>query len=226
MIISTSLQAQHRSNGMNADGNLLGGSNAGSGGAYIPTEGWAIAVNGGYETTLGELRDIYKAAPTFGLSLIERRNHFIFSLTADYRSFLPKQASFTFPYEVMGQTINGEIIYGNFQGVGVYAGAAYQMLITPSAGFYIGANIGSVFSKYEYVATVEPYYSETGGESKKMNYVAPKIGLNFAVANSLTLGVEARYSLKFGGTYNSRSGGSFSEGYNSVAGNLILAYSF
>jgi hypothetical protein len=224
MIICLSSQAQRRSPGMNADGNLLGGSKASSGGGgYLPTEGWGIAQNIGYEMPMGELKETYKGAPTFGISVIKRWNHFIISGTVDYRNFKPKQATTELDPTQPGF---GTYTISNFTGIGLYLGGAYEFLITQGSGFYIGFNGGSIYS-FSSVDIDTPLGSQSSPNNTTIPYIAPKIGLNFAVTGALSVGLEARYSLKYGGgTYNSREGGTVIPAFSSAAGNLVIAYSF
>lgn len=227
-IICLPSQAQHRSGGMNADGNLLGGSKRGSGGGgYISTEGWAVAVNGGYEAPLGDMREIYKAAPTFGATLMKKWNHLIFSGTVDYRSNKPKLSSFPLPIDISGQIVDGEVIYGNFSGVGLYAGVSYQTLITPAASFYVGVNGGTIISSYDFAVNYEGLFSIADRAKVNVTYVGPKLGLNFAITNRVSLGVEARYSVSLAkADYTDPTSDTVTKGFNSVAGNLFLSYSF
>lgn len=212
---------------MNADGNLLGGSKKGSGGAYLPTEGWSLAVNGGYESPLGDLRDSYKSAPTFGLTLSKKANHFIFSLTTDYRAYEPKQVSFPIEVEVNGQVVTaGEIRLSNFTGVGAYLGIAREWLITPSASIYAGLNGGYVFSKYSF--TVEtPLDVTVESQTKNILFMGPKLGLNFAVTNRINIGVEARYSVSIAKTKpDDTFDAPITPDFKAYAGNLFLTYNF
>lgn len=224
-------QAQHGSPGMNADGDLLGGSASGSGGGgYLAAEGWAVAVNGGYETPLGKLKETYKAGPVFGLTVINRWNHFILSGTIDYRIYQPKIRTGIYEVEVNGQPVAaGEINFSNFSGLGLYLSASYEVQITPGSSFYAGVNLGSIRSSYSYS------YSKSQGvefdvpemPSSTVGYVGPKLGLNFALGNKISLGVEARYSFSVSGvSIDSFDGTTSTEGFKSAAGNLFLAYSF
>jgi hypothetical protein len=232
MIICLPSQAQRRSGGLNADGNLLGGSSAGSAsGGYLPTEGWAVALNGGYETPIGTLKETYKAGPTFGLTVINRRNHFMLTGTVDYRTYQPKVSSGPFEVEVNGQLVAvGEVSLSNFNGLGLYLGAAYEVQITPGSSFYAGVNLGSIRSSYSYSFSSDYpgiEFDDPEMPSSTIGYVGPKIGLNFALGNRISLGAEARYSFSVSGvSINSFDGTTSTEGFKSAAGNLFLAYSF
>ncbi|PJJ84126.1 hypothetical protein [Mucilaginibacter auburnensis] len=221
--------AQHRSVGMNAEGNLLSGSRAGSGGGYLPTSGWGLSVHGGYENPIGSITEIYKGGPSFGLNVINRWNHLILSGTVDYRSFVPKNRVLPLEIKINGQLVaDGEITLTNFTGLGVYLGAAYEFMITPGASFYAGVNLGAIRTDYNgtYSGTAE---AETTEEPTKSTtpYVGPKLGLNFALGNKISLGVEAKYALGLGKlNFTSIDGTPDTQGFKSVAGNLFLTYSF
>ncbi|MFD0751214.1 hypothetical protein ACFQZS_13770 [Mucilaginibacter calamicampi] len=226
MVNCFSAQAQHRSVGMNADGNVLGGSKSGGGGAYLPTEGWFLAVNGGYEAPLGEMRDIYKPAPTFGVTLMKKWNHLVISGTVDYRNNQPKQSSFPLDIDINGQTATGEVTYGNFSGIGIYAGVSYEALITPGASFYVGVNGGTIISKYDYAVSYEGIFAIADQAKVNITYIGPKLGLNFAINSRISLGAEARYSVSLSKADQDPSSDTVSKGFNSVAGNLVLRYGF
>ncbi|MGY3215453.1 hypothetical protein [Mucilaginibacter sp. HD30] len=227
MVICLPSQAQHLSGGMNADGNLLGGSKRGSGGAYLPTEGWSLAANGGIEAPLGDLRDSYKSAPTFGLTLSKKTNHFILSLTTDYRAYQPKQISYPIEVEFNGQVIAaGEIGISNFTGVGAYLGAAYEWLITPSASFYAGLNGGYMFSKYSFTTETLQDITVTS-QTNNIPFLGPKLGLNFAVTNRINVGIEARYSVSLAKTkVDEFFDAPITPDFKAYAGNLFLIYNF
>jgi len=224
MIICLPAQAQRRSGGMNADGDLLGGSSRGGGaGGYIPTDGWSLAVNGGYEMPQGDLKDSYKGAPTFGLTLSKRENHFIFSGTVDYRKFMPKEATTDLDPTQPGLAT---LTISDFTGIGLYISGAYEFLITPGSSFYIGVNGGYIYSSSS--AEVDsPFGGQFISNKTRIPYLGPKLGLNFAINNTINVGVQARYSLSVtGATFSSRADPSYTPGFGSVAANLFLIYNF
>lgn len=231
MIICSPSQAQHRSGGMNADGNILGGSRAGSGSRYLAMTNWGLTVNAGYEIPLAELRDSYRGAPTFGISLSRRFNHFNFSLTGDYRNFQPKERTSSYEGEFMGQPFTGTQTLSDFRGIGAYLGASYEVLITPSASFYVGLNGGYIFSKFS-VSSTSPFLDLDFSASSNVPYLGPKLGLNFAVTNTLSIGAEVRYSTNIVKSHDAGltdQGAEFTlttKGYSSAAGNITLTYSF
>ena len=230
MIICLPSQAQRRM-GTNADGNILGGSTAGSGGAYLSNNNWGLTINGGYETPLDELKDSYRAAPTFGLSIFRRYKHFNFSLTADYRNFQPKERTSTYEAEFNGQPFTGTQTLSDFRGIGAYLGVSYEVLITPSASFYFGLNGGYILSSFS-VTSSNPFIDLDISASSNIPYLGPKLGVNFALTNTLNIGVEARYSTNILQATNNGvtdEGADFTistQGYSSAAGNITLTYSF
>lgn len=226
MIFLLPAQAQRR--GINADGNLLGGSNSGGGGlGYLPTDGWMIALNGGYEGPIGDLKEFYKGGPVFGISLMKRWNHFIFSGSVDYRMYQPKQSEFFFQYEYMGQVVStGTVTYSNFKGAGGYLGAAYEIPFTPSASFYFGVNLGGIRSQYSFSATDGQLFDISASEKSNIAFFGPKLGLNLAITNNIGLGAEARYSAGLSGAKYDETGEATTKSYKSAAANLFLSYSF
>lgn len=216
-------QAQRRS-GLNADGDLLSGSSAGSsGGGYLPTEGWSVSLNAGFEAPQGDLKADYKGAPTFGATVARRLNHFIFSATVDYRQLKPKQAVSEADPDQPGL---GTVTIGNFNGLGLYVGAAYEFLLTPGASIYAGLNGGYIYSSTN-VEVESMGFSTSASSSTQVPYFGPKLGFNFAVGNNVSVGIQGRYSLSVTGvSANSRTGAYVTPGYGSVAGNLFLTYSF
>lgn len=223
MIICLPSQAQHRSGGMNADGNLLGGSKKGSGGAYLPTEGWSLAVNGGYESPLGDMKNDYKGGTTFGITVRKKARHFTFSGTVDYRQYKPKQA---FSELDPTQPGLGTVTIDNFTGIGIYVSSTYEFLITPESCVYIGLNGGYIYSSTN-VEITTPLGSVSSPSKMRSPYIAPKIGLNFAVTNAITVGIQAKYSLSMTAVYDSPiSMPEYTTSFGSMAGNLVVAYNF
>lgn len=217
-------QAQRRSGGMNADGNLLGGSSAGSAaGGYITSDGWSASVNAGYEAPTGSLKEDYKGGTTFGLTVGKKVNHFTFSGTVDYRQYTPKQ-----PYSELDPTQPGlgTITIDYFTGIGVYVSSTYEFLITPGSCVYIGLNGGYIYSSTN-IGISTPFGSDSSPSKTRSPYIAPKVGLNFAVTNTINVGVQAKYSLKMTGVYDSPiSLPEYTTSFGSIAGNLVVTYNF
>ncbi len=219
----TSLQAQRRVGGMNADGNVLGGSKSGSGPyGYITSHGWSVAANGGFELPLGDLRETYKGGPSFGGTLSKKINHNIISASVDYRVYDPKQSVFV--DESAGFPIS--LYYSSFSGLNAYLGVAHEWLITNSASFYAGFNGGYMITKFDMLIEtpigVEPY-----SQRSNVPFLGPKLGLNFAVSNRIIIGAETRYNFSIGkGNIGAAQGPDISASLKSVAANLSLNYNF
>jgi hypothetical protein len=222
LLICASVNAQS-SRGMNADGDVLAGSNSSSGGV-VRQDGWLLAFNGGYESPLGDIKQSYKGSPTFGVSVMRRMGHLLYSATADYRSYKPLQS-------ITQTTYDGTNYYGasfsNYRGIGLYLGIAYELPLSGDINVYGGVNGGFVMVSYK-ITIDDPSFSSTEEVSNAQSiYIAPKIGLNFMLSNSIGMALEGRYSLgTVGASYNSRTGGSTTPGFNSVAGNVFLTYNF
>ncbi|MBK0380743.1 hypothetical protein [Mucilaginibacter segetis] len=224
MIIWSPSKAQHSSSkGMNADGDVMHGNSYNSGG-IIRQDGWSVALSGGYEAPLGDLKETYNAAPTFGATVTRRMGNVIYTGTADYRSYKPKQSEFPYTYDDVTYLT---ATYSNYQGIGLYAGIGYELPITGLLDVYGGINGGVMFTKYEMYATDGAYTDSYVSSSSKISYLGPKLGFNCAINRKISIGIEARYSLGISGaSYNTRYGGSTTKAFNSYAGNLFLTYSF
>jgi hypothetical protein len=224
IIIWSPSKAQRRNTpGINGDGDILGGSSHNSGG-YIMQDGWLVSLNGGYESPLGDLKEIYKGAPTFGVTVRKRMGSLVYSGTIDYRKYKPKQSTFTYTDE---DVYSYTATYGNYSGIGLYGGIAYELPLGGLVSIYGGVNGGYMITKYEMSMQDGEDVILSQSASSSAIYIGPKAGFNFAVSNNMSIGLEARYSLGIvGANYNSREGGSTTPGFNSYAGNLFLTYSF
>jgi hypothetical protein len=224
VIIWSPSNAQRRNTpGINGDGDVLGGSSHNSGG-YTAQDGWLVSLNGGYESPLGDLKEIYKGAPTFGVTVRKRMGSLVYSGTIDYRKYKPKQSTFTYTDE---DVYSYTATYGDYSGIGLYGGIAYELPLGGLVSIYGGVNGGYMITKYEMSMQDGEDVILSESASTSAIYIGPKAGFNVAVSNNMSIGVEARYSLGVvGANYNSREGGSVTPGFNSYAGNLFLTYSF
>ncbi|WP_188409708.1 hypothetical protein [Mucilaginibacter phyllosphaerae] len=223
IIIWLPANAQHRgSAGINADGDVLSGSSHNSGG-YIAQDGWLIALNLGYESPLGDMKEIYKGAPTFGVTVGKRMGSLVYTGTVDYRVYKPIQSNISYTDDLYSYTAT----YGNYSGIGLYAGVAYELPLGSSATMYGGINGGYIIASFKMTIQGDGIDGSTESAGSSVTYIAPKLGFNFAVSNSMSIGLEARYSLgTVGANYNSREGGTVTPGFNSYAGNVFLIHSF
>ncbi|MET3979239.1 hypothetical protein ABIB62_001826 [Mucilaginibacter sp. UYP25] len=221
--ICSTVNAQRRTQGINGDGDMLGGSSYNSGG-YVIQDGWAMAISGGYESPQGDLKEIYKGSKVFGASVRRRMGNVLYSGTIDYRSYKPKQSTFTYTEDDVNYYTAS---YSNYSGLGVYLGIAYELPISGLVSIYGGADAGFVFTKFEMTAGDGTSTFLSASASEKATYIAPKAGFNIFLSENISLGLEAKYSLgAVGANYNSREGGSISPGFHTFAGNLFLIYRF
>ncbi|HEK21515.1 MULTISPECIES: hypothetical protein [unclassified Mucilaginibacter] len=213
-----------RTQGIGADGDMLSGSNHSSSSSFVREDGWMLALTGGYESPDKELRDIYKATPVFGLTVTRAKNHWLFSGSVDYRSYQPKQSTFVVSDDYLG-TYN--MSYGNFRGIGLYAGVAYDLQVNDIFDAYLGANVGSVFIKEISDMQFADGSAERIELKNSLNYLGPKLGLNFAAGTNLGIGVEGRYGLNVTGfNSNTRTGTEVYKGFSAASANLVLTYYF
>lgn len=222
--LSTATAQSRRTLGIGADGDMLSGSNHSSSSSFVREDGWMLALTGGYENPDKDLRDVYKATPVFGLTVTRAKNHWLFSGSVDYRSYQPKQSTFIVNDDYLG-TYNAS--YGNFRGIGLYAGIAYDLQINDIFDIYAGANVGSVFIKQIRAIQFADGSSESIELKNSLNYLGPKLGLNFAAGTNLAIGVEGRYGLDITGfNSNTRTGTEVYKGFSAASANLVLTYYF
>ncbi|TWR29318.1 hypothetical protein FPZ43_10190 [Mucilaginibacter pallidiroseus] len=220
-LISFNANAQ-RSPGMNADGDVLGGSTRSS--SAIRSDGWQAAINIGYESPLGELKDIYNGSPTYGINVLRKKDHLLFSGTIDYRNYKPKYADFSYIDED-GYYYSSK--YSRYRGIGLYLGVAYEISFDGQFSFYGGLNGGFILTSYKSTINSDFYSGTYEVSNYRTNYVAPKLGFTYMLTNNVSIGLEAKYSLGVtGATYNTRDGGTTEKGFNSYAGNMFLTYCF
>lgn len=212
-----------RTAGMNADGDVLGGSNSSSGGV-IRQDGWLLVLNGGYESPLGDVKESYQGSPTFGISVMRRMGNFLYSATVDHRAYKPLADLISITYDDENYF---EASFSKYKAIGLYLGVAYEVPLSGDINFYGGVNGGYMLVSYKILVN-DPNFSSIEEASNAQNtYIAPKLGLNFMLSSRIGMALEGRYSLGvIGANYNSRSGGSTTKGFNSVAGNIFLTYNF
>jgi hypothetical protein len=215
--------AQRRgSGGINSDGDMIGGSTHNSGG-FIREDGWGLSLSAGYETPNGDLKEIYKGAPTFGLTLTRRMGNIVYSGMVDSRMYKPRQDVYIYSEEGFPDIYQA---YSKYRGIGLYLGVAYELPVTGFIDIYGGVNAGFVFTSFKAIAS-DGTTEVTASADTQVGYIGPKIGFNVAISNNISIGVEGRYGLAFsGGGYNSREGGSLQNGFNATSGNLFITYNF
>lgn len=193
----------------------------------INSSGLALSAGAGIDVPMHNLNGVYKAAPSFDLGVTKSVNNFLFGVSAGYRSYQPKQSYYPVTDEFDGSTL-GAINYSNFSVFSIYASATYNVDLSDRATFYGGLNVGSNYAHYSYYAQA----GNDGDEESFTNgygYIAPKLGVSFALANNLRLGAEARYNLFGSANYNYDSyygSSSSSILYTSFSAGITLHYLF
>jgi hypothetical protein len=207
---------------MNADGDVLGGSTRSSG--AVRSDGWQAGINVGYESPLGDVKDVYNGSPTFGVNVIRKKGNLLFSGTIDYRDYKPKQADISYIDE---DRYYYSVKYSSYRGIGLYLGAAYEIPFDGQFSFYGGLNGGIVLISYKATIDSESYSGVLEVSNYNSTYIAPKLGFSYMLNNNVSVGLEGRYSLGVtSANYNTREGGNITKGFNSYAGNLFLTYCF
>lgn len=210
--------------GMNADGDVMSGSNRSSGSAERQ-DGWMIAPNIGYESPLGDVKQSYDGSLTSGLSVMRRMGNVVYSGTVDYRAYKPKYANITYTDD---GTTYFTSTFSKYRGLGLYLGVAYEIPVSPELSVYGGINGGLMLLSYKVELQGEDFSAVEEASFGRTTYLGPKAGFNLSLNKVLSVGVEARYSLGvLGANYNTRTGdGNVTKGFNSYAGNLFLMYNF
>lgn len=182
LLVGVSAQAQHRNN--------QGLSYGGGGRGDNPGDGFGIAVNGGYDIPSGSLGTTFKAAPTFGLSLVDNFNGF--TLTANVQLVTYKPKVDTLYYYAPNQTI-GSLAWSDDKIMAYYLGAAYNFNVDEGVKFYLGLNLGIYSDKIAY-HTQDIYENTPFSKTFNELYYAPKLGFTFAVNDNFSISPGARYN--------------------------------
>jgi hypothetical protein len=220
MLVCFSASAQKHNNQGLTYGGGRGGYNDDGG------ESWGVALNAGYDVPSGNLGTIYKAAPTFGISVLHNLGNFTYNITIGYVSYKPKLDTF---YNDEADHTAGYIKYGSFSSIEFFAGAAYNFAISDQAKFYLGLNIGSYYNHFAYDANDGIGDENVADNYSEQSYIAPKVGIQFPVSDYLNLGIEAKYNFLL--SSSSGSGDAYDYGYSttvykSFSGNIQLIYNF
>ena len=182
LFTALSVQAQHRT-----DQGLTYG---GGGGGDNPGDGFGIAINGGYDIPSGSLGTTFKAAPTFGFSLVDNFNGFTLSANVGLVTYKPKVD--TTYYYAANQTI-GSIAYSDDKIMAYYLGAAYNFDVDDGVKFFLGLNLGIYSDKIGY-HTQDDYENTVFSKTEQEFYYAPKLGFAFAVDDNFSISPGARYN--------------------------------
>ncbi|MCD8740893.1 hypothetical protein LT679_09800 [Mucilaginibacter roseus] len=173
-------------------------------------KGWAIGGQFGYDFPAGALSQNYRVTPTYGIGLYKKLDDFTLNINVNHQAYPVKSNS-------RGLVDNRFIV------LGLYAGGAYDKLITPFFKVYGGLNMGVWLKRYE---DIYAYDDECGCEINNTNfYFAPKVGFTYLTNSRIGIGVEAKYNVYVTGYdyVTDTNGGKL---FNSVAATLILTYHF
>jgi len=181
-LVSLSAQAQHRT-----DQGLTYG---GGGGGEFPGDGFGISINGGYDIPSGSLGNTYKAAPTFGFSLVDNFDSFTLSLNVATVTYKPKVD--TTYYYAANQTI-GSLAWSNDKIMEYYLGGAYNIDVDDGVKFYIGLNLG-IYSDQIGYHTQDDYENTVVNKTLNEIYYAPKLGFTFAASDNFSVSPGLRYN--------------------------------
>jgi hypothetical protein len=215
MCFCGTVMAQHRSNG----GLTYGG--GGTGGGNFDS-GYGIAFGVGYDAPLGDLKTIYKPSATYNLSVVRFMGNFTASFTLGYHAYKPKADVLYYSADGTTSTTTddseaGTVSYSDFKVYSGYAGIVYNVDISDDTRFYGGLNLGAYRTHYGFRATSASIISSADVVQQNI-YIAPKVGITYALNNIVGLSLEAKYNL-FSPTqrveFDGSPGGSL---YKSVAG--------
>jgi hypothetical protein len=217
---------QHRSHEA-----LTWGGGGGSGGNF--ESGYGITFGAGIDAPMNYFKDIYKPAAAFNLGVTRFIDKLTISLNVGYHNYQPKDA-FN-PEKITIDIGDGEntgsqdqtpiIVFSSYRVFSGYASIVYNINVADGARLYGGANIGGYYTDYSYLI-FDPN-SDQGGSvvtpERKNFYMAPRLGLIFALSDHIGVSVESTYNFYAPLKKSNNSGGTF---YTSVAGLAALTYKF
>ncbi|MDR6944669.1 hypothetical protein [Mucilaginibacter pocheonensis] len=202
--------AQRRSHAALTYGGGGGGSNFDS--------GYGVMLGMAYDAPLGNLKGVYKPAVDFNLGVARFMDKFTVSFTLGYHAYKPKNDTTN-----TDEVENTNVVYSNYKVYSAYAGIIYNLNLSESARLYGGANLGLYYTHYAYtfVANNDSFIADL---QQQNFYMAPRLGIIFALTNTIGLSFESKYNFFSPiGKSETESSGTF---YTSVAGQAALTYKF
>jgi hypothetical protein len=187
----------------------------GGGGRY------GVGLMAGYDVPVGNLSYTFKPAISYGLSAFSYHGDFTASLTIGYHAYQPKLDTF---YYQVDATDYGTVHYDNFTVVSLYLGGAYNLQITDGLKGYAGLNFGIYYTRMAFHSS-DLYVNDTENLNEQDLYLAPKLGLTYALNDNISLGVEAKYN-SFAPTGQKQDNPLVGTIYSSYTGTFILTYNF
>lgn len=202
--------AQRRSHAAMLYGGGGGGSNFDS--------GYGIVLGVAYDAPLGNLKGVYKPAADYSLGVVHFMDKFTASITLGYHAYKPK--------DDLGDADgveNTSPVYSNYKVYSAYAGLVYNLNLSEGARLYGGANLGLYNTHYTYTFVVNND-SFIADLQQQNFYMAPRLGVIFALTNNIGLSFESKYNFFAPiGKSEAESSGTF---YTAVAGQVALTYKF
>ncbi|RCH54181.1 hypothetical protein DJ568_12820 [Mucilaginibacter hurinus] len=180
--------------------------------------GWGVALNIGYDIPAHNLKETFKATPTYGVSILKTFKAFTFNLSAGYHAYNAKKETVAYFPEDPASPV---YLQKPLKVYAFYAGGAYNINLSEMT-FYAGANIGAYFTRSVY-QQIDGVVRTTVTTTEQNVYFAPKLGLTYPVTEKVGLGVEGKYNF-FIPRGQPDQGGLIS--YSSYAANIVLSYSF
>ncbi|WP_221284649.1 outer membrane protein [Mucilaginibacter sp. SP1R1] len=220
---SVTAMAQRRSHAALTYGGGGGGTNFDS--------GYGVTFGFGVDAPLGNLKDVYKAAPAYDLSVVRFLGDFTVGLNLGYHVYKPKDdvasaGDITIDGNADGTVTvdNGTTVFSNYKVYSAYASAVYNVDLSDDTRLYGGANIGLYVTHYAFAFTTDDGNYAVAELRDRNIYLAPRLGVIFALTENIGLSFDARYNF-FAPTSNTQyeSSGSF---YTSMAGQVGLTYKF
>lgn len=151
----------------------------------------------GHEIPMGELKWIYKSAPSISISyanLRDTRNGFSsLGIGLGFFQFRPQQETF---YYLLSDKENGKISYSNYKVFQLFFPLRLDFSINEKFDFFGGADIGYYYIIFDYENN-NPYVNESGRTIEGKGAFAPKAGINYNVSEKFGFTLQARYNLYF-----------------------------
>lgn len=220
-------KAQHRSHAALTYG---GGSSGDS--------GYGIMFGVGYDAPLGVLKDAYKPTLAYNLGLTKAVNNLTFSFSLGYHSYKPREIDLGFLND--GSSDNNSVsvelsslVFSNYKIYSAYFGAIYNVDVAEGVKVYGGANLGFYQAHYVVLDPELVIDENTDAGDIEANllkqrdldfYVAPRLGLTFALNENIDLSLESKYNF-FAPTGHSQGGGAGTF-FTSATGLVAVTFKF
>ncbi|KLT64772.1 MULTISPECIES: hypothetical protein [Pedobacter] len=152
-----------------------------------------VQIGADYDSPLGELKYIYKPAISPNISvLLSQNDRFSANITVGHHVYQPRAEAF---YYLLDDGENyGIDTFTQYKVTSIYLGFLYHIRFTDVIKGLAGLNFGIYKTDYETTST-DPYQSSFTGIADRNVYIAPKLGVSFAITESIALNVLAKYNL-------------------------------